>query len=54
MIPGTIIVVVGTDVLTQEITQGRASWELIGVLVITALILGFIIWYEGRQLKKKT
>jgi len=53
MIPGTIIVVVGTDVLMQEITQGRAPWDLVGVLVVTALVLGSIIWYERRQLKKK-
>jgi len=54
MIPGTIIVVVGTDVLTQEITQGRAPWELVGVLVITALVLGLIIWYERKRLQEKT
>jgi uncharacterized membrane protein YdjX (TVP38/TMEM64 family) len=54
MIPGTIIVVVGTDVLTQEMTQGRAPWELVGVLVITALVLGLIIWYERKRLQEKT
>ena len=53
MIPGTIIVVVGTDVLMQELTQGRTSWELVGVLFITALILGLIVWYERRQLQEK-
>lgn len=53
MLPGTIIVVVGTDLLTQEITQGRAPLELVGILVITALILGSIILYERGQLQKK-
>ena len=53
MLPGTIIVVVGTDLLTQEITQGRAPLELVGILVITALILGSIIWYERGQLQEK-
>jgi uncharacterized membrane protein YdjX (TVP38/TMEM64 family) len=53
MIPGTIIVVVGTDVLTQEITQGRAPWELVGILIITVLVLGLIVWYERRQLQEK-
>jgi uncharacterized membrane protein YdjX (TVP38/TMEM64 family) len=53
MIPGTIIVVVGTDVLTQGVTQGRAPWELVGVLVITALVLGLIVWHERRQLQEK-
>ena len=53
MIPGTIIVVVGTDVLMQGITQGRVPWELIGVLVITGLALAFIAWYARRQLQEK-
>jgi len=53
MIPGTIIVVVGTDVLTQGITQGRVPWGLVGVLVITTLILGLIAWYARRQLQEK-
>jgi uncharacterized membrane protein YdjX (TVP38/TMEM64 family) len=53
MIPGTIIVVVGTDVLTQGITQGHVSWVLVGVLIITALVLGLIAWYARRQLEEK-
>jgi uncharacterized membrane protein YdjX (TVP38/TMEM64 family) len=53
MIPGTIIVVVGTDVLTQELAQGRTPWELVGVLVITILVLGLIVWYERKQLQEK-
>jgi uncharacterized membrane protein YdjX (TVP38/TMEM64 family) len=53
MLPGTIIVVVGTDLLTQEVTQGRASLELVGVLVITTFVLGLIIWYERGQLQEK-
>ena len=53
MIPGTIIVVVGSDVLTQGITEGRTPWELVGVLAITVLVLGLIVWYERRQLQQK-
>ncbi len=53
MLPGTIIVVIGTDLLTQEITQGRAPLELVGIFVTTALILGSIIWYERGQLQEK-
>jgi uncharacterized membrane protein YdjX (TVP38/TMEM64 family) len=53
MIPGTILVVVGTDVLTQGITQGRVPWVLVGVLVITGLALGLIAWYARRQLQEK-
>jgi uncharacterized membrane protein YdjX (TVP38/TMEM64 family) len=53
MLPGTIIVVVGTDLLTQEVTKGHASLELVGVLIITALVLGLIVWYERGQLQEK-
>jgi len=53
MLPGTIIVVVGTDAITQVITQGRVPWLLVGVLVITALVLGLITWYGRRQLQEK-
>ena len=53
MLPGTIIVVVGTDALTQGLTQGRVPWELIGVLLITSLILGLMIWYARRQIQEK-
>ena len=53
MIPGTILIVVGTDVLTQAITEGRISWELVSVLAITALVLGLIAFYARRQLQEK-
>jgi uncharacterized membrane protein YdjX (TVP38/TMEM64 family) len=53
MLPGTIIVVVGTDLLTQEVTKGHASLELVGVLIITALVIGLIVWYERGQLQEK-
>jgi uncharacterized membrane protein YdjX (TVP38/TMEM64 family) len=53
MLPGTIIVVVGTDVLTQGLTQGRVPWELLGVLCITVFILALITWYARKQLQQK-
>lgn len=53
MLPGTIIVVVGTDALTQGLSQGRVPWELIGVLIITTLILGLMVWYARRQVQQK-
>jgi uncharacterized membrane protein YdjX (TVP38/TMEM64 family) len=53
MLPGTIIVVVGTDALTQGLTKGRVPWELLGVLFVTFLALGFIVWYSRRTLKEK-
>lgn len=53
MLPGTIIVVVGTDALTQGITHGRMPWELIAVVLITTVILGLMIWYARRQFREK-
>lgn len=53
MIPGTILVVVGTDVLTQGMTQGHIPWVSVGVLVITGLVLGLIALYARRQLQEK-
>lgn len=53
MIPGTIIVVVGADALTQGITEGTIPWVLVGVVLCAAFILGFIGWYAQRQLHKK-
>jgi len=49
MLPGTIIVVVGTDALTQGLTQGRIPLELVGVLVITIIALALIVWYSRRR-----
>jgi uncharacterized membrane protein YdjX (TVP38/TMEM64 family) len=53
MLPGTIIVVVGTDALTQGLTQGRIPWELIAVVLITTVILGLMILYARRQFREK-
>jgi uncharacterized membrane protein YdjX (TVP38/TMEM64 family) len=53
MLPGTIIVVVGTDALTQGLTQGRVPWELLGVLFVTIFALALIVWYSRRRLNEK-
>jgi uncharacterized membrane protein YdjX (TVP38/TMEM64 family) len=53
MLPGTIIVVVGTDALTQGLTQGRIPWELIAVVLSTTVILGLMILYARRQFREK-
>jgi uncharacterized membrane protein YdjX (TVP38/TMEM64 family) len=53
MIPGTIIVVVGADAITQGITEGLIPWTLIGVVVIAAFILSLIGWYAQHQLHEK-
>jgi uncharacterized membrane protein YdjX (TVP38/TMEM64 family) len=53
MLPGTIIVVVGTDALTQGLTQGRIPWELVGILVITGVALSLLVWYSRRRFNEK-
>ncbi|MFA5102660.1 MAG: TVP38/TMEM64 family protein [Candidatus Thermoplasmatota archaeon] len=53
MLPGTIIVVVGTDALTQGLTQRRIPWELLAVILLTCLTLGLLMWYSRRKLNEK-
>lgn len=53
MLPGTIIVVVGTDVFTQGITQGRVPLELLSIFIISIAALGIIIWYSRRRYNEK-
>ena len=53
MLPGTIIVVVGTDALTQGLTQGHIPWELLAVLLITSVALALITWYSQRKFKER-
>jgi uncharacterized membrane protein YdjX (TVP38/TMEM64 family) len=53
MLPGTIIVVVGTDALTQGLTQGRIPLELLSVLFVTCFALGLIVWYSRKKLNEK-
>jgi len=50
MLPGTIIVVVGTDVITQGLTQGRITWELVIILGVALAILIGLTWYVKQQL----
>lgn len=39
MLPGTIVVVVGSDALLTMATTGTIPWLLIGILIITVLLL---------------
>jgi len=53
MIPGTIVFVVGADVLTQIFTEGTVPWVLVGVVVCAVFALGVIAWYARWRLHKK-
>lgn len=52
MLPGTIIVVVGADALTQGFTKGRIPWELLAVVLITSVALALITWYSRRRFRE--
>ena len=54
MIPGTIIVVVGSDAITQGITEGHVSFELIGVVVIAVLVLVSYRMVRTKTITRKT
>ncbi|MEN6621866.1 MAG: TVP38/TMEM64 family protein [Smithella sp.] len=49
MLPATILYVVGTDAVISGLMSGKIPWQLLLVLLPTAIILALLI----RQLKKK-
>jgi uncharacterized membrane protein YdjX (TVP38/TMEM64 family) len=53
MLPGTILYVVGADVLTKGIAKGSAPWALILALVAIAGILAYLVRYARRKLNEK-
>jgi uncharacterized membrane protein YdjX (TVP38/TMEM64 family) len=53
MLPGTILYVVGTDAISQAIIQKRVPWPLIGVMVIVAVFLIFLVKLARRRLHEE-
>ena len=53
MLPGSILFVVGGDIITKFITKGEISLELIAIIVVFSLILFFIGRYAYKELKNK-
>jgi uncharacterized membrane protein YdjX (TVP38/TMEM64 family) len=53
MLPGTILYVVGADVVFQAIQKGEAPWILIGTLILAIIFLVIIVKYARRRLKEK-
>lgn len=49
MLPATILYVVGTDAVVSGLMSGKIPWQLLFVLLPTAIILALLI----RQLKRK-
>ena len=50
MLPGTVLFVVGADVVTKAIVQGEAPWVLIGVLVAAGAALAVLVRQARRKL----
>ncbi len=53
MLPGTILYVVGADVFTKGLAEGRVPWALVGALVAVGLILTFLVRHARRTLKAR-
>jgi uncharacterized membrane protein YdjX (TVP38/TMEM64 family) len=54
MLPGTILVVVGTDVITQGLVKGAIPWYLLSIVIVVAFVLGILTWYlRKKQMEKK-
>lgn len=49
MLPGTVLYVVGTDVIVSAISSGKIPWVLVGILLLAGILLALLI----RQAKKK-
>jgi len=53
MLPGTILYVVGTDVVFQGIQKGEAPWALIGVLAVAVVLMVTVVRYARRRMREK-
>ncbi len=53
MLPGTVIYVVGADVVTKAMTQGKIPWFLIIILIIVIIVITIIANYIRKYLREK-
>jgi len=53
MLPGTVLYVVGADAVASAVSEGRVPWILIGILVITAGFITFLVRQARKKLKAK-
>ncbi len=52
MLPGTVLYVVGGDVVVKTIMRGKLPWVLIGVLAAVIVLLGVLVSFAQRRLKE--
>ncbi len=53
MLPGTILYVVGFDVVLKGISDGKITWSLVSVFAIAALALFFLVRLAKRRLNQQ-
>jgi uncharacterized membrane protein YdjX (TVP38/TMEM64 family) len=53
IIPGTILYVVGTDVVLQAVAHGKIPWTLIGAFVAALIVLVILVHLARRRLREK-
>jgi uncharacterized membrane protein YdjX (TVP38/TMEM64 family) len=53
IIPGTILYVVGSDVVLQAAAHGKVPWTLIGALVAALIVLIILVHLARRRLHEK-
>ncbi len=51
MLPGTVLYVVGTDVVVKAVTQGRIPWALISAMAIAGGILAVLVKHARRKIQ---
>jgi len=51
MLPATVLYVVGADVLTSGLSQGRVPWELLAVLAVVVVSLALLVRQARRRLE---
>lgn len=54
MLPGAVIVVVGTDVILKTLASGKVPWGLLGVLAGATLVMGGLGAYALLKLRARS
>jgi len=53
MLPGTVLYVVGTDVIFQGIEKGKVPWALMGVLAAAIVLIVFLVRYARKGMRER-
>lgn len=53
MLPGTVLLVVGTDAVASTIQQGRIPWVLIVIFILTIAIITVLVRQARKKLRTK-